>query len=110
MHGKRQVREIALRTAAYLSDIEEMDSEPENETNKRTCRLIAALSDVDMNGKGIPHTVLSEKLRSGDYMKLATVAGEILSPEDDEPEVEEEADPKELVGTSQKTGGISQQS
>lgn len=110
MYGTRQVREIALRTEAYVADIEEMDSEEENETNRRTLRLIATLSDIDRNGKGIPHTVLSEKLRSSDYMRLAAVAGEILSP--DEPEVEQaegEADPKEgSAETLRAIGGTSQ--
>ena len=108
LHGSKQIREITLRTAAYTADVEEMD-DAEGEKAKIT-RLISSLSDVDQDGKGIPHAVLSEKLRFSDYSKLAGLAGEILA-EDDLPEIEgKEVDPKKGSAENIRAiGGTSQQ-
>lgn len=109
MWGSQQVRSITMRTCALVKDLEEMDAEPENEKTARYVRFIAALTDVDQNGKGIPHKTLGDNLSTRDYLNLVLYAGEIMMPDD-----EEEADPKEKssqekVTTLRATGGTSQQ-
>lgn len=105
LHGATQVRSITLRTACYVADMEEMDEA--TGLQERFTRLVSALSDVERNGKGIPHTVLSEKLRAIDFITLRNVAGDIMIPDEEDESAADE--PKKSGETIHAIGGTSQQ-
>lgn len=110
MWGQRRVEELVLRTAAYCSDLQEMDEAGDNATNEQSVRLIAALTDVDRNGKGIPYPILAKNLRTTDLLRIGPVTGQILSAGEDEVVEDEDGETdekKDNVAPLRATGGTS---
>lgn len=113
LSGAKKIDAVTMRTACFCADLEEMDEGGGD--NEKMMRLIASLTDVDQNGRGIPFRTIEKYLRSQDLLKLGPYAGEILSggesAEDDEDEgekeVDEDAPPKKAVAL-RATGGSTQ--